>query len=141
MRGHPESVIQQKKKRPPEFPRMAALLSVTPNAGSERWHHSSPTATSSAGVTRTNVGGAYVGDFSSSTTCKRLYAGRPVPAGMSRPMMTFSLMPRRSSVLPQIAASVRTLVVSWKDDALMKDSVDSDAFVIPSNIGSATASL
>jgi hypothetical protein len=53
-----------------------------------------------------------------------LYAGRPVPAGMRRPMMTFSLRPRRSSVLPQIAASVSTLVVSWKDDALMNDSVE-----------------
>ena len=53
-------------------------------------------------------------------------------------MMTFSLMPRRSSVLPQIAASVRTLVVSWKDEAEMNDSVESDAFVIPSSIGSAT---
>ena len=53
-----------------------------------------------------------------------LYAGSPVPAGMSRPMMTFSLRPRRSSVLPQIAASVSTLVVSWKDEALMNDSVE-----------------
>ena len=40
-------------------------------------------------------------------------------------MMTFSLRPRRSSVLPQIAASVSTLVVSWKDEALMNDSVES----------------
>jgi hypothetical protein len=54
-------------------------------------------------------------------------------------MMTFSLMPRRSSVLPQMAASVSTLVVSWKEEAEMKDSVDSEALVIPSNIGSATA--
>ena len=56
-------------------------------------------------------------------------------------MMTFSLMPRRSSVLPQMAASVSTLVVSWKDDALMNDSVESDALVMPSSIGSATAGL
>ena len=54
------------------------FVSVTPHVGSERWHHSSPTATSSAGVTRTNVGGAYVGDFSSSTTCKRLWAAPPL---------------------------------------------------------------
>ena len=47
-------------------------------------------------------------------------------------MMTFSLRPRRLSVLPLMAASVSTLVVSWKDDALMNDSVESDAFVMPS---------
>jgi hypothetical protein len=65
--------------------------------------------------------------------------GRPVPAGMRRPMMTFSLRPRRSSVLPQIAASVSTLVVSWKDEALMKESVERLAFVMPRSSGSATA--
>jgi hypothetical protein len=31
------------------------------------------------------------------------------------------------------------LVVSWKDEALMNDSVESDAFVMPRSIGSATA--
>ena len=56
-------------------------------------------------------------------------------------MMTFSLRPRRSSVLPQIAASVSTLVVSWNDEALMNDSVESDALVMPSSSGSATAGL
>ena len=40
-----------------------------------------------------------------------------------------------------MAASVSTLVVSWNDAAEMKLSVDSDALVIPSNSGSATAGL
>ncbi|MDB4988756.1 MAG: hypothetical protein JWN04_3934, partial [Myxococcaceae bacterium] len=34
-------------------------------------------------------------------------------------MMTFSLRPRSSSTLPQMDASVSTLVVSWNEDALM----------------------
>ena len=38
-----------------------------------------------------------------------------------------------------MAASVSTLVVSWNDDALMNDSVESDALVMPSSSGSATA--
>ena len=54
-------------------------------------------------------------------------------------MMTFSLRPRRWSVLPQIAASVSTLVVSWKDEARMNDSVESDALVMPRSSGSAIA--
>ena len=49
--------------------------------------------------------------------------------------MTFSLSPRSQSDLPSIAASVRTLVVSWNEAADMKLSVLSDAFVIPSNTG------
>ena len=35
-------------------------------------------------------------------------------------MMTFSFRPRRSSTRPLTAASVRTFVVSWKDEAEMK---------------------
>ena len=50
---------------------------------------------------------------------------------MSLPIITFSLSPRRLSVLPFIAASVRTLVVSWKDAAERNDSVLRDALVIP----------
>ena len=41
--------------------------------------------------------------------------------------------------MPQIAASVSTLVVSWKDDAEMNDSVESDALVMPRSSGSAVA--
>ena len=54
-------------------------------------------------------------------------------------MMTFSLSPTRRSTLPLIAASVRTLVVSWKDAAEMKLSVERLALVMPSSSGSAIA--
>ena len=37
--------------------------------------------------------------------------------------------------MPEIDASVSTRVVSWNDAAQMNDSVESDAFVIPSNSG------
>src|SRR5215216_6131908 len=55
----------------------------------------------------------------------------PVPAGSSLPMMTFSLRPISESLLPSMAASVSTLVVSWKEAADSHDSVASDALVIP----------
>jgi hypothetical protein len=45
--------------------------------------------------------------------------------------MTFSLSPIRLSSFPLIAASVRTLVVSWKDAADKNESVAKEAFVIP----------
>ena len=48
------------------------------------------------------MGGAYVGDFSSITTYSFLYAGSPVPAGIRRPMMTFSLLPRRGCPPPSV---------------------------------------
>ncbi len=54
-------------------------------------------------------------------------------------MMTFSLNPRRLSILDRVAASVRTRVVSWKDAALRKLSVSSDALVMPSRTGVASA--
>jgi hypothetical protein len=41
--------------------------------------------------------------------------------------------------LPEIEASVRTRVVSWNDAAEMNESVESDAFVIPSSSGCAVA--
>ena len=63
--------------------------------------------------------------------CVFLYLARPVPAGINLPMITFSFNPINSSTLPLIAASVNTLVVSWKDAADKKLSVASDAFVIP----------
>ena len=49
--------------------------------------------------------------------------------------MTFSLRPSSGSLLPLMAASVRTLVVSWKDAAERKDSVAREAFVIPMSTG------
>src|SRR5690606_42065174 len=61
------------------------------------------------------------------------WSARPVPAGLRRPTTTFSFRPRRWSRLPVAAASVSTRVVSWKEAAEMKDSVDSDALVIPSS--------
>ena len=67
------------------------------------------------------------------------YCIRPVPAGINRPMITFSFRPRRVSVLPLIAASVKTLVVSWNDAAEIKLSVLKLALVMPSNSGSAVA--
>ena len=56
-------------------------------------------------------------------------------------MITFSFRPRRLSTLPLMAASVRTLVVSWKDAAEMNESVESEAFVMPSRIGLPEAGL
>ena len=47
--------------------------------------------------------------------------------------MTFSFRPRSSSRLPMIAASVSTRVVSWNEAAEMNESVDSEAFVMPSS--------
>ena len=66
-------------------------------------------------------------------------AGRPVPVESSEPIMTFSLKPFSMSTLPNVEASVRTRVVSWKDAAEMKDSVSSDALVIPRRTGSPSA--
>ena len=42
-------------------------------------------------------------------------------------MITFSFRPIRWSTLPLIAASVRTLVVSWKEAADKKESVAKEA--------------
>ena len=50
-------------------------------------------------------------------------------------MITFSLRPSNSSLLPLIAASVNTRVVSWNDAADKNESVSRDALVIPSNTG------
>src|SRR5438874_758770 len=56
-------------------------------------------------------------------------------------MITFSFRPSSRSTLPSIEASVSTFVVSWKDAAERKDSVASDAFVIPRISGSKVAWL
>jgi len=55
--------------------------------------------------------------------------------------MTFSFKPDKRSTLPDAAASVKTLVVSWKLAAEMKLSVVKDTFVIPNNSGVALAGL
>src|SRR3712207_8315838 len=59
------------------------------------------------------------------------YRLMPVPAGISLPMITFSLSPTSLSRFPLIAASVRIRVVSWNEAADSHDSVASEAFVIP----------
>ena len=61
----------------------------------------------------------------------RLWSRKPVPVGTRCPRITFSLRPTRKSRLPAIAASVSTLVVSWKEAAEMKESEESDALVTP----------
>ena len=57
----------------------------------------------------------------------------PVPTGILRPMITFSLRPLSLSTRPLIAALIRTLVVSWKDAADKKESDQIETLVIPSN--------
>ena len=69
--------------------------------------------------------------FSSAITSTLLYFLIPVPAGISFPIMTFSLSPNKKSSLPFIAASVNTLVVSWNEAADKNESVAKEAFVIP----------
>ncbi len=65
----------------------------------------------------------------------------PVPAGISRPTMTFSLSPSSVSTLPLTAASVSTRVVSWNEAAEMNERVCSEALVMPSSTGCAFAGL
>ena len=60
-----------------------------------------------------------------------MFCGAPVPAGISLPMITFSLRPIRWSRAPLMAASVSTRVVSWKEAAARKDDVFRDALVTP----------
>src|SRR5574344_2694800 len=67
------------------------------------------------------------------------YVLAPVPAGINLPKITFSFKPFNSSVLPLIAASVNTLVVSWNDAADKKESVSKLDLVIPKIIGYAVA--
>jgi prepilin-type N-terminal cleavage/methylation domain-containing protein len=62
---------------------------------------------------------------------RRRLTTEPVPAGIRRPTMTFSLRPSSVSTLPDTAASVSTRVVSWNDAAEMKERVCSEALVMP----------
>jgi hypothetical protein len=52
---------------------------------------------------------------------------------MRWPRMTFSFRPTSVSTAPARAASVSTLVVSWKLAGEMNDSLCSDALVMPSS--------
>lgn len=56
----------------------------------------------------------------------------PVPAGTSYQGWHF-FRPINGSILPLMAASVRTFVVSWKDAADKKELVAREALVIPSS--------
>jgi hypothetical protein len=56
-------------------------------------------------------------------------------------MITFSFKPLNLSSLPSHAASVSTLVVSWKEAADSQLSVLNDALVIPRSNGSADAGV
>ena len=67
------------------------------------------------------------------------YRSMPEPAGISLPMMMFSLRPKSWSDLPSMAASVSTRVVSWNEAADSHDSVASDALVIPISSGRPSA--
>jgi len=64
-----------------------------------------------------------------------LSASVPVPAGIFLPIITFSFKPLRVSTLPLTAASVKTLVVSWKLAADNQESVSTEDFEIPNNVG------
>ena len=67
------------------------------------------------------------------------YRVMPLPAGISLPMMMFSLRPKSRSDRPSMAASVRTRVVSWKEAADSQESVAREALVIPMSSGRPSA--
>src|SRR3982074_2346942 len=60
---------------------------------------------------------------------------------MSLPMITFSFRPRSRSTLPEMAASVRTRVVSWKEAADSHEVVFSAALIRPSSTVCAVAGV
>ena len=64
---------------------------------------------------------------------------KPVPAGISLPMMTFSFRPNSASSVPAIAAPANTLMVCWKDEADRNESVVNEALVTPSRISAKRA--
>ena len=74
-------------------------------------------------------------------TSRRRVICAPVPAGIRRPTMTFSLRPSSVSCLPLTAASVRTRVVSWNEAAEMNERVCRLALVMPSRTGCAVGGL
>src|SRR5437762_8220120 len=82
-----------------------------------------------------------MGSYSGASMSTLRYRFIPVPAGMSLPMMMFSLRPSRWSLLPSMAASVSTRVVSWNDAADNHESVASDALVMPMSSGRPSAGV
>ena len=90
------------------------------------------------GIERGGGLGAAVGDdlrVASVAIFLIVWVAPPVPAGISRPTMTFSLRPTSRSRLPCVAASVSTRVVSRNEAAEMKDRVCRLALVTPKRIG------
>lgn len=61
----------------------------------------------------------------------KIYFPKPVPAGISFPIITFSFNPFNLSSLPSIEARIKTLEVSWKEAADKKESVVRATFEIP----------
>ena len=56
----------------------------------------------------------------------------PVPAGIRRPIITFSFRPRSLSICPFEAALIKTFVVYWKDADESQDEVVRATSEIPS---------
>jgi len=79
----------ESRRRPPISEGRCRLPKADPEGD-----YSSLTAESDVSVGR-GAGGAKRSSSPSTITLSCLYAGRPVPAGIRRPMMTFSLRPRR----------------------------------------------
>src|SRR5581483_127586 len=112
-----------------------------PSVGSAENPPPSPRAASQAAMSSSassddqNV----IGSASGASRPTSRYWVMPVPAGMSLPMMMFSLSPSSRSDLPSMAASVSTRVVSWNDAADSHESVASDALVMPISSGRPSA--
>ena len=70
---------------------------------------------------------SYILFCSTSLGSNERYLSQPVPAGISLPIITFSLSPNKWSTLPFNDASVNTLLVSWNEDADKKLSVVSES--------------
>src|SRR4051812_5464136 len=92
------------------------------------------TASRAAGVAAGRAGSSGSAGGSAKCLIRRLRCGlNAVPAGIRCPRMTFSFRPTSMSTAPARAASVSTLVVSWKLAAEMNDSLCRDALVMPSS--------
>ena len=59
---------------------------------------------------------------------------KPVPTGISFPIITFSFNPRNLSSFPSKAALIKTLEVCWKEAADKNDSEFKATSEIPSKI-------
>jgi len=83
-----------------------------------------------------SISSSYSSVYPTITSSNSLF---PVPAGILCPTITFSFNPSKESILPFIAASFKTLVVSWNEAADINDLVCNEALVIPCKIGVAVA--